>query len=263
MGPVKIDVQRCTFAAIAGAIRTESPHRSRFERTATAEYETHAGNWRGFVLEPWVESLSAKTQPRRGMLSDTHSSERTERSATTDRSSRSRLRNHSRTSFTRDDRAIEGLPIRLVIALVVGVAALALMLNMLGGIGDVGDTEVTVEVNDEDQIIEAGVDGSDGSGDDEVLVDVIDENGNNVEDATVIATAGDAQLDGVVAADTGDDDDAQGHSGIDDHQAVLKFDGNQSLRADQDIGTLELEVVPPSDSNYIDEQPNPEIRVES
>lgn len=262
MGSVEVDVQRCAFTAIAGAIRTESPHRSRFESTATAEYKTHAGNWRGFVLEPWVESLSAKTQPRRGMLSDTRSSERTER-ATGDRSSRSRSRNHSRTSFTRDDRAIEGLPIRLVIALVVGVAALALMLNMLGGIGDVGDTEVTVEVNDEDQIIEAGADGTDTRGDDEVLVDVIDENGNNVEDATVIATAGDAQLDGVIAADTGDDDDAQDNSDIDDHQAVLKFDGNQSLRADQDIGTLELEIVPPSDSNYIDEQPNPEIRVES
>ncbi|WP_339106412.1 hypothetical protein [Haloterrigena salinisoli] len=162
-----------------------------------------------------------------------------------DRTHRSRL------SFGGDDRAIEGLPIRLVIALVVGVAALALMLNMLGGIGDVGDTEVSVEI--EDELVEADAGGTDG----EVKVSVIDENGNNVENARVIATAGSAQLDGVVEAETGDG------AGLEDHEALLEFDGDQSLRADQDIGTLELEVIPPSDSNYIDEQPNPEIRVAS
>lgn len=166
----------------------------------------------------------------------------------------------ARHSFARDDRAIEGLPIRLVIALVVGVAALALMLNMLGGIGDVGDTEVTVQVDDGDELVEADEDGEAG----EVKVAVIDENGNNVEDATVIATAGSAQLDGVVEARTGDSSGLAGsYSTLEDNEAVLSFDGDQSLRADQDIGTIELEVIPPSDSNYIDEQPNPEIRVAS
>ena len=164
----------------------------------------------------------------------------------------------SRIAFLEDDRTIEGLPIRLVIALVVGVAALALMLNMLGGIGDVGDTEVTVQIED-DELIEKDVDGTDG----EVKVSVIDENGNNVENAKVIATAGSAQLDGVVEAETGDESGLSGSYSLEDHQAVLDFSGDQSLRADQDIGTLELEVIPPSDSNYIDEQPNPEIRVAS
>lgn len=175
-------------------------------------------------------------------------------------SERSDTETRARSSFARDERAIEGLPIRLVIALVVGVAALALMLNMLGGIGDVGDTEVTVEVED-DELIEADETGTGG----EVLVSVIDENGNNVEDATVIATAGSAQLDGVVEAKTGVVPSSLSgtYTGLEDHQAVLAFDGDQSLRADQDIGTIELEVIPPSDSNYIDEQPNPEIRVAS
>ena len=172
------------------------------------------------------------------MLPDTLLSDRSDGSDRSDRS------NRSRSSFARDDRAIEGLPIRLVIALVVGVAALALMLNMLGGIGDVGDTEVTVEIEDEDQII-------DPDSDTEVTISVIDENGNDVEDATVVATAGSAQLEGVVRADT--------DNGT--NEATMNFDGEQSLRADQDMGTLELEVIPPSDSNYIDEQPNPEIRV--
>ncbi|MGQ3410650.1 hypothetical protein [Natrinema versiforme] len=151
-------------------------------------------------------------------------------------------------SFARDDRAIEGLPIRLVIALVVGVAALAIMLNMLGGIGSVGDTEVTVKIADDDQVIEADATGSSA----EVNAYAIDENGNNVSDATIVATADSAQLDGVLDESTGDD-----------NHAALDFDGSQSLRADQDMGAIQLEVIPPSDSNYIDEQPNPDIRVVS
>ncbi|SDQ18945.1 DUF7382 domain-containing protein [Natronobacterium texcoconense] len=149
-------------------------------------------------------------------------------------------------SFVDDDRGIEGLPIRLVIALTVGVAALALMLNMLGGIGDVGDTEVTVEVANDDQVIEEGEDV-------DVSMYVIDENGNDVTDATVLVSAGSAQLDGVEEAHTGE-------SGADDHEAIVSLE-NHGLRADQDMGTLEIDVVPPSDSNYIDEQPNPEIIV--
>ncbi|WP_222918259.1 hypothetical protein [Natrinema sp. SYSU A 869] len=149
-------------------------------------------------------------------------------------------------SFARDDRAIEGLPIRLVIALVVGVAALAIMLNMLGGIGAVGDTEVTVKIADDDQVID--------SDNNDATVDVyaMDENGNNVTGATIVATADSAQLDGVLDKSTDDD-----------HHAELEFDGDQSLRADQDMGAIQLEVIPPSDSNYIDEQPNPSIRVVS
>ena len=160
--------------------------------------------------------------------------------------------NRSGVPFARDDRAIEGLPIRLVIALVVGVAALALMLNMLGTIGEVGDTEVTVEIDEDDQVIDKNAD--------TVEMDVIDENGNDVEDATVIVSAGSAQISGVKEAQTGehpsDPDDT-----VDGHVAHVELSGDQDLRADQDMGTLEIDVVPPSDSNYIDEQPNPEIIV--
>jgi len=90
--------------------------------------------------------------------------------------------------------------------------------------------------------------------DDTATVDVyaMDENGNNVSDATIVATADSAQLDGVLDKPTGDDNHAQ-----------LDFGGAQSLRADQDMGSIQLEVIPPSDSNYIDEQPNPTIRVVS
>ncbi|WP_440772034.1 DUF7382 domain-containing protein [Natronorubrum sp. DTA28] len=173
------------------------------------------------------------------MLPDTLLSDRSDGSDRSDRS------NRSRSSFARDDRAIEGLPIRLVIALVVGVAALALMLNMLGGIGDVGDTEVTIDIPDsDDQIIPPDRDLS-------IEIEVLDEDGGSVSDATVIVTAGSAQL----------EEPVEGNTGEGENTATVEFGGEQSLRADQDIGTLEVEVIPPSDSNYIDEQPNPEIRV--
>ena len=111
----------------------------------------------------------------------------------------------------------------------------------------------------DDELIEAGATGADGA----VKVEVIDENGNNVPDATVVATADSAQLDGVVRAEPGTDPSIGGYSNLEDNEAVLVFDGDQDLRADQDLGEIELEIIPPSDSNYIDEQPNPDIRVAS
>ncbi|MFP8952958.1 hypothetical protein ACLI4Z_08305 [Natrialbaceae archaeon A-arb3/5] len=135
-----------------------------------------------------------------------------------------------------DDRAIEGLPIRLVIALVVGVAALSVMMNMLGGIGEVGETEVTIEWDGDHVIEESSLSSS-------LSYTVVDENGNEVEDATVIVSAGSAQLDEPVHDDSGS----------------ITIPTEAGLRQDQDTGTLDVEIVPPSDSNYVDEQSNPEV----
>ena len=44
--------------------------------------------------------------------------------------------------FRDDERAIEGLPVRLVIALVVGVASLSVMMSMLSGISGLAVTEI-------------------------------------------------------------------------------------------------------------------------
>lgn len=55
-------------------------------------------------------------------------------------------------SLLEDGRGIEGLPIRLVIALVVSVAALAIVMSMLDGVGSVGQTEVDVEITEGDVI---------------------------------------------------------------------------------------------------------------
>ena len=143
----------------------------------------------------------------------------------------------------------------------IDVLALEIEGTWYAGVVDVSvsDTEVTVKIAEDDQLVDADASGEGA----EVVVSVVDENGEIVPDATVIATGGSAQLEGVLDAETGAvPDDLEGtYDDLEDHQAVLNFDGRQSLRDEQDIGTVELDVLPPSDSYYIDEQPNPEIRV--
>ncbi|MFC6716237.1 hypothetical protein ACFQGT_07980 [Natrialbaceae archaeon GCM10025810] len=139
--------------------------------------------------------------------------------------------------FASDDRAIEGLPVRLVIALVVGVAALGLMMNMLGDIGDIGQNELSVEWEDE-PIVEEGDRG-------DLSHAVVDEDGNEIEDYTLIVTSGSASLDSPERIADDEDVDVS----------------DADLRQDADIGTLEVEIVPPSDGNFVDEQENAEITI--
>ncbi|RQH01297.1 DUF7382 domain-containing protein [Natrarchaeobius oligotrophus] len=146
-------------------------------------------------------------------------------------------RTRSTRSFESDERAIEGLPIRLVIALVVGIAALSIMMNMLGGIGEFSETEVTIEWEDDHVLEESELAST-------LSFSVVDDAGNRVEDATVIVAAGSAQLDDPVYVEGGDE---------------ITIPDDAGLRQDQNTGTLEVEIVPPSDSNYVDERSNPEI----
>ncbi|MBZ6493609.1 DUF7382 domain-containing protein [Natrinema longum] len=144
-------------------------------------------------------------------------------------------------SFVDDDRAIEGLPIRLVIALIVGVMSLGIMLQMLGGIGDFGTkTEVDLEFQDENYISEGDTDS--------FTVKVVDENDEGVPEATVIATAGSARMDAVIG-ETGDDGEAD-------------FDFEDvELPPDADTGSIEFEIEPPTDSDWEDGEPNNELTV--
>lgn len=149
----------------------------------------------------------------------------------------------SKRSFRSDERAIEGLPIRLVIALVVGVAALGIMMNMLGGIGTPGKTEVQVQYPDGD-----GAVGPPGG---QVTVEVVDEEGQEVTNAQVIVSPGTAQM------PSGAETYSTGSSS---NQVTVDIPSD-ALRADQTKGTLEVEVIPPSDSDWEDEQSNTEIVV--
>lgn len=138
-----------------------------------------------------------------------------------------------------DDRAIEGLPIRLVIALVVGVASLGIMMNMLTGIGTLTTTELDVET---DPVT------IDADSTERVTFTVIDEDGQEVEGATVIVSAGSAQLPDSVHGETEDN-------------GKKRLSLEPDLRQGQGTGTLEIEIVPPSDSDYVDERANNEIVV--
>ncbi|WP_276299985.1 DUF7382 domain-containing protein [Halorussus lipolyticus] len=140
--------------------------------------------------------------------------------------------------FGSDERAIEGLPIRLVIALVVGVASLGVMMNMLSGIGGLTVTELDAKPD-------PTVMGPDKQ---EVSVTVVDPDGKPVEDATVVITGGTATLGNVETATT----DAAGE---------ISVDVDPELGPNQRQGTLEVSIKPPAGSDYADEQENTAILV--
>ncbi|MFP8957356.1 carboxypeptidase regulatory-like domain-containing protein [Natrialbaceae archaeon A-CW3] len=145
----------------------------------------------------------------------------------------------SSTRFVGDERAIEGLPIRLIIALVVGVASLAIMMSMLGGIGTLAETEVDVEVDP--VTIDAGTTT-------DVQLTVVGEDGNTVEDATVIVMSDDAWLDAAVKGET-------------DVDGTVTLSLDPELRQGQRTGSLAIDVVPPTNTDYVNEQDNTEIVV--
>ncbi|WP_436907076.1 DUF7382 domain-containing protein [Halosimplex marinum] len=137
-----------------------------------------------------------------------------------------------------DERAIEGLPIRLVIALVVGVASLSVMMNTLGGIQTLGVTELDVKPSPE-VIDEAST---------EITVEVVEPQGDRVANATVVATGGTATLDSVTTART----NANG-------TATLSL--SPSLGPNQQEGTIQFDVKPPAGGQYADERGNTEVLV--
>ena len=141
-------------------------------------------------------------------------------------------------AITGDERAIEGLPIRLVIALVVGVASLSVMMNTLGGIQTLGvselDTRPTPEVV--------------GPGEGNLSVAVVGPEGDRVANATVVAKSGTARLDSVQTART----NANG-------TATLSVD--PSLGPNQEEGRIELAVKPPAGSEYADDRDNTGVLV--
>jgi hypothetical protein len=155
-----------------------------------------------------------------------------------------------------DNRGIEGLPIRLVIALVVGVASLAIMTSILGGLPTFESTEV--EVNYDNEIVTNEENAGTGATTD-VKAWVNTTDGEDVEDATLLVEGGTAGLEngphevdpGTAMTFTTDQADA----------SVSSNDFEVNLRSDQDRGTIKISVITQSDSNYVDEQENAEIIV--
>jgi hypothetical protein len=141
-------------------------------------------------------------------------------------------------AFRADRRAIEGLPIRLVIALVIGVASLSVMMNMLTGIQGLSTTEL--DVRPEPEVVEPG--------DRSIELTVVGADGTAVADATVLIKSGSADLDGVRTATTGEN-------------GVATVSATPALRPNQDEGTLLIEVKPPAGSGYVDRRGNTKVLV--
>jgi len=138
----------------------------------------------------------------------------------------------------RDDRAIEGLPIRLVIALVVGVASLSVMMNTISGVGSIGVSELDVDSSAE--VV--------GAEETELTLTVVDPDGNPVSGATVVVSGGTATLDSTATATT----DSGGN-------ATVTID--PSLGPNQQEGTVTVDVKPPASGGYSDRRRNTEILV--
>jgi hypothetical protein len=139
-----------------------------------------------------------------------------------------------------NERGIEGLPIRLVIALVVGIACLSVMMNVIGGFDGLGSTEL--DTDPQPEIVEAGETVG-------VEVTVLDPGGDPVQNATVVATGDSAQLNGIRTVDT-------------DENGTATFENvTPELQPNQDRGTIELSIRPPSDGDYTDDRENTGILV--
>ncbi|MFC6826790.1 DUF7382 domain-containing protein [Halopelagius fulvigenes] len=140
--------------------------------------------------------------------------------------------------FAADDRAIEGLPIRLVIALVVGVATMSVMLNMLSGVQGLAVSELDVKP-DPDVVT---------PGEQELDLLVVDADGDPVEGATVVVKDGTADIDGVKT----------GKSGANGTATVTV---SPDVRANQESGTLVVDVKPPAGSQFVDRRENTAVLV--
>lgn len=140
--------------------------------------------------------------------------------------------------FRSDSRAIEGLPIRLVIALVVGVASLGVMMNMLSGLSGLTVTELDARP------------APDVVGPDERTVEiaVVDPDGAPVSDATVVVKSATATIDGVETAET-------------DGDGTAEVTLDPKLGPNQQEGTLEVTIKPPAGSEYADDRENTAILV--
>lgn len=140
--------------------------------------------------------------------------------------------------FVVDDRAIEGLPIRLVIALVVGVASLSVMMSMLSGLHGLAVTELDTKPSPE--VVEPGSN--------EVKVTVVDPEGEPIAGATVVARGETARIGGIQTGKT----NANG---------VVTFDIDAELAQNQADGTVAFEIKPPAGGEYVDRRENTAVLV--
>lgn len=136
-------------------------------------------------------------------------------------------------NFPGDQRGIEGLPIRLIIALVVGIASLSVMMQMIAGISGFGTSELDVQPTPE--VVEPGPNSIE-------LVAVGPER-EPVANVTVVAKSGSARLEKPVTVRTNE----RG-------RATMSI--APELGPNQVEGTVQFTIKSPAGSEYEDRRKN-------
>lgn len=155
------------------------------------------------------------------------------------------------TEIRADERAVEGMPIRLVVAVAVGIAALSLLVPMADSVERADQTELTVEPEPR----QVRVDADDGPT--TVRLDVVTTDGTPVGEATVLVSGRslpvedgpvpvEADADGVVEFTVGTDPAA---------------DVTVAVRPRQHRGTLHVRIRPPPTGEFSDSLDNPGLTV--
>ncbi|MFC6787425.1 carboxypeptidase regulatory-like domain-containing protein [Halobaculum halobium] len=133
---------------------------------------------------------------------------------------------------------MEGLPVRLVIALVVGVACLSVMLNMVSGVEGLAVSELDVRPSPEVTT----------PGEQDLALTVVDPEGQPVSGATVVVSGDTARLDGVATARTGTN-------------GTATVTVEPTLGPNREQGTLTVSIKPPADGQYADRRGNTRVLV--
>jgi hypothetical protein len=152
--------------------------------------------------------------------------------------------------FHTDERAVEGMPIRLLVAVTVGVAAFSLLVPMAENVEQAQQTELTAEPAPRQITVESDESST-------VRVDVVTTDGVPVEGAKLVVSGRSLLVeDGPIVFTTGD-----ASSVTIDIGTSSAADVPVSFRPTQKRGTVRLGVVPPSESAFADELANPEVTV--
>lgn len=149
-----------------------------------------------------------------------------------------------------DERAVEGMPIRLLVAVTVGIAAFSLLVPMAESVKQAERTELTVESEPRQLTVESG-------GTSTVRIDIVTTEGAPVEGARLVVSGRSLGVtDGPLTFETDEDGSVVFAVGPSSTADVAV-----SFRPTQRRGTIRLQVVPPPTSEYVDELPNPELTV--
>jgi hypothetical protein len=149
-----------------------------------------------------------------------------------------------------DERAVEGMPIRLLVAVTVGIAAFALLVPMAERVERAEQTELTVESEPRLLTVEPGESTA-------VQINAVTTDGAPVKGATIVVSGRSLIVeDGPLVFEAG-----QQSSVTVDIGTGSAADVSVSFRPTQNRGTIRVRVVPPPESTFADELANPEVTV--